>query len=37
MLIRNEGGADLEVIVDVTVRLGGSTYSAIQSAIYFLY
>ena len=29
VLTRNEGGADLEATVDVAVRLGDSTYSAI--------
>ena len=37
VLTQNEGGADLEAIVGVAVRLGGSTYSAIQISIYFLY
>ena len=37
VLTKNEGGADLEEIVDVAVRLGDSTYSAIQRTIYFLY
>ena len=37
VLTRNEGGAGLEARVDVAVRLGDSTYSAIQSAIYVLY
>ena len=37
VLTRNEGRGDLEARVDVAVRLGDSTYSSIQSAIYFLY
>ena len=36
-LARIEGGADLEARMDVLVRLEDSTYSAIQSAISFLY
>ena len=31
LLTRNEGGADLEERVDVALRLGDSTYSAIHS------
>ena len=34
---QNEVGSYLEARVDVAVRLGDSTYSAIQSAISFLY
>ena len=37
MLTLHEVGADSEAIVDVTVRLGDIPYSAIQSAISFLY
>ena len=35
VLTQNEVGADLEATLDVAVRLGNSTYSAIQSAILF--
>ena len=37
VLTRNEGGADLEATLDVEVRLGDRTYSAIKSTISFLY
>ena len=37
VLTQNEGGADLDERVNVSVRLGDSTYSAIQSAISILY
>ena len=37
VLTRYEDRADLEARMDVAVRLGDSTSSAIQSAIYFLY
>ena len=37
MLTQNQGGAYVEARVGAAVRLGDSTYSAIQSAIYFLY
>ena len=37
VLTQNEGGAVLEARVDVAVRLGDSTYSAIQSVFSFLY
>ena len=36
-LTLNEGGADLEATLDVEVRLGDRTYSAIESTISFLY
>ena len=37
VLTRNEGGSYLEATLDVALRLGDSTYSAIHSAISFLY
>ena len=35
VLTQNEVGADLEATLNVAVRLGNSTYSAIQSAVLF--
>ena len=37
VLTQNEGGTDLEATMDVAVIIGDSTFSAIQSAISFLY
>ena len=37
VLTQNESGANLGSILDVAVRLGDITYSAIQSVIYLLY
>ena len=37
VLAQNEGGAGLEATLDVSVKLGDSTYSAIQCAISVLY
>ena len=37
VLTQNQGGEDLEAIMDVSVRLVDSTYSAIQIVISFLY
>ena len=36
VLTINEGGEDLEATLDVAVRLGGITYSDIQSDIFFV-